>query len=82
MGVRVTDIRISDEFRAGENEPFLLGVIGEKVRFELDIEVEECFFSLAEAEVDRIILNPNVTLTQTAFNDNIIYCEDVVHVYL
>jgi len=77
MGVRVTDIRISDEFRAGENEPFLLGVIGEKVRFELDIEVEECFFSSAEAEVDQIILNPNVTLTQTAFNDDIIYCEDV-----
>ena len=76
MPVRVTDIQISGIFNSSESEPFLQAVIGEVLTAQVDFEIEECFFTSNIFEVDQVILRPNVVLTQTAFNNNIIYSDD------
>lgn len=51
MGVKIKDIRFNNDFRTGQDLPFLLSCIGERVSIAVDFDYEEITF----ADTDNII---------------------------
>jgi hypothetical protein len=74
MGVIIEDIRIGDEFTTSTTN-YLLDNVGEKITIEIDFRAEELFVTEAEADVDRILLNPQPFRVNVSNVSDIVYCE-------